>query len=97
MVRDRDTDKFKGIGFVEFGSKTDLENALSMTGTVSILFFFGKFVFIPSQLQQLNGRSVRIDVANSRQRGGRDGTKHTASYTTLCFYVFKSILLLVLP
>eukprot|EP00039_Didymoeca_costata_P025720 m.14154 g.14154 ORF g.14154 m.14154 type:complete len:633 (-) comp5009_c0_seq1:166-2064(-) len=54
LVRDRDTDKFKGIGFVEFGSKTDLENALSMTGT------------------QLNGRSVRIDVANSRQRGGRD-------------------------
>lgn len=35
LVRDRETDKFKGFGFVEFRSAQDLNQALEVDGAVS--------------------------------------------------------------
>jgi len=32
-VRDRETDRPKGFGYVEFASRSDLENALKLDGT----------------------------------------------------------------
>lgn len=34
MMRDRDTDAFKGFAYVEFSSRTDLEKALDLDGVV---------------------------------------------------------------
>lgn len=35
MVRDRDSDRFKGYAYVEFNSKNDLAEALKLDGLVS--------------------------------------------------------------
>ena len=37
MMRDRETDAFKGFAYVEFASRDDLEKALALDGAVSKL------------------------------------------------------------
>jgi translation initiation factor 4H len=55
LVKDRDTDIFKGFCYVEFGTRGDLEKALGMNELV--------------QLQDGNAL-LRIDVAEQNKRGG---------------------------
>jgi translation initiation factor 4H len=55
LVKDRDTDIFKGFCYVEFGTRGDLEKALGMNELV--------------QLQDGNSL-LRIDVAEQNKRGG---------------------------
>ena len=37
LMRDRDTDKFKGFAFVEFATVGDLQQALDVSGCVSVI------------------------------------------------------------
>lgn len=36
MMRDHESDRFKGFAYVEFGTKSDLQTALELNGTVRV-------------------------------------------------------------
>lgn len=64
LLRDRDTDKFKGMGFVEFTSRDDLERALDNNGAVSVPPFLplGDVVTPQAAPSSTHVRRVKTDV-----------------------------------
>ncbi|KAJ8884244.1 hypothetical protein PR048_016101 [Dryococelus australis] len=56
MVKDRDTDRFKGFCYVELEDCRDLERVLNLDGLLSV-----------------EGRCLKIDVADDKKKGGGGG------------------------
>ena len=66
LVRDRETDQFKGTVYVEFKDEASLREALTFDGVVR-----PQCIVTPSPAQEVDGRSMRVDVATPRTGGGR--------------------------
>lgn len=63
LVRDRETDKFKGFCYVEFDNAHDLEEALQLDGTVSVE---GHFLRIDVAEGKRSDRGGGFDRGRSR-------------------------------
>ncbi|XP_066149102.1 eukaryotic translation initiation factor 4H-like [Euwallacea fornicatus] len=70
LVKDKDTDRFKGFCYVEFDSLTDLENAISMNGDIEVE---GCVVKVDVAEGKRNDRGGGFD------RGGRGGANRGRS------------------
>jgi len=73
LVRDRDTDKFKGFCYVEFNDVRGLEEALQLDGNVSVE---GHYLRIDVAEGKRSDRGGGFDRGRSRGfRGGRGGDR----------------------
>lgn len=72
LVKDKDTDKFKGFCYVEFETVVDLEAAVSMDG---IIFVEGHRIKVDIADGKRNDRGGGFDRGRNRGgfRGGRPG------------------------
>lgn len=57
LVKDKDTDKFKGFCYVEFESVTDLENAIQMDGFVDV-----EGLFIRIDVAEGNFKHTKVNM-----------------------------------
>lgn len=55
-MRDRDTGRSRGFGFVTFGTNTEAESAIQSMND-----------------SELDGRRIRVNLANARPQGGGGG------------------------
>lgn len=72
LVKDKETDKFKGFCYVEFDTLTDLENAVNMDG---VIFVEGHRIKIDVAEGKRSDRGGGFDRGRNRGgfRGGRPG------------------------
>ena len=69
LVRDRETDQFKGTVYVEFKDEASLREALTFDGVVRPITLI--FATVHDGPQEVDGRNMRVDVATPRTGGGR--------------------------
>ena len=67
VMRDRDTGRSRGFGFVTFSSGAEAQNAITSLNE-----------------QELDGRRIKVNLANARGSGGGGGSKFS-------FAVFRSV------
>ena len=85
-MKDRDTGRSRGFGFVRFAEESAAESAISAMNNVEFVrpclqAASAKLTFIPS----FDGRTIRVDKASERQPGGGGRGKtnfpiHTSSH-----------------
>ncbi|CAD6228520.1 unnamed protein product [Miscanthus lutarioriparius] len=65
VITDRDTGRSRGFGFVNYTNSDDANAAISgMDGKVSLYIAYS---------QEIDGRPVRVNIANDRPAGNRGG------------------------
>ncbi|XP_067935100.1 uncharacterized protein [Watersipora subatra] len=62
VVKDRNTDKSKGYGFVRFGTNVEAQNVLDSVGG-------------PGGTRNIDGRDVKINYAHDKERSGDQGQR----------------------
>ena len=100
MVRDKETDQFKGYCYVEFEDEESLVTALEFDGAVSLTVIgsiYDLFLFV--RTQDFCGNLLRVNVAENRRNdkkgfsGSGRGRGGTPSATTNLFYLYANLIL----
>lgn len=78
VVKDRDTGRSRGFGFVRYGSDQDAKSAIdSMNNVEYAKFPIFPFSFSSSSIEltkiRFDGRTIRVDQASERGSGGGGG------------------------
>ncbi|RWW27368.1 hypothetical protein BHE74_00010554 [Ensete ventricosum] len=69
VVYDRESGRSRGFGFVTYTSAEEVENAISLlNGTVCLFTLIFIFLYLDILFFDLDGRSIRVTVAESRAR-----------------------------
>jgi RNA recognition motif-containing protein len=77
VVKDRNTGRSRGFGFVRFGSETDAEAVITAMNNIESVhhsrIYPGFEKYLNSDLSRFDGRTIRVDKATDRGSGGGGG------------------------
>jgi RNA recognition motif-containing protein len=81
-VKDRDTGRSRGFGFVRFSEESAAEAAIAAMNNVEcVLSLKTKSSFVLTVLARFDGRTIRVDKASERPSGGGGGRGEPTSRT----------------
>ena len=74
MVKDRDTGRSRGFGFVRYGQESDADAAISSMNNIEyVVLTTSIYPWVPANSHRFDGRTIRVDKASERGSGGGGG------------------------
>ncbi|KAF2723295.1 RNA-binding domain-containing protein, partial [Polychaeton citri CBS 116435] len=73
VVKDRDTGRSRGFGFVRFTQETEADAAIAAMNNSPRCLFFLLLLLSLTSISRFDGRTIRVDKASERAGGGAGG------------------------
>ena len=73
VVKDRDTGRSRGFGFVRYTQEADAEAAITAMNNIEWVLSLYMKLYTKTDVVRFDGRTIRVDKASERGSGGGGG------------------------